>query len=188
VIEINKNLFNPDHKYHTNSIPIQLESYALFYDRETGERNTNCEIFKLTIESANGDYTIDWNYSIANEAIMMTAEPGQQLWTTYDMNANKNNTKNDNYKKRFNKQKPMVIEGDTIVTTNRHGIRKEIPVKNNHHRNYKSTNNKNENTKPNSLDQMMKDSGMFEKDYDNRGKRNGGKRGNNNHRKNGNRF
>ena len=41
VIEVNKNLFKPDHKYHTDKIDIQLESYALFTDRDTNEKKTN---------------------------------------------------------------------------------------------------------------------------------------------------
>ena len=35
VIEINKNLFKLDHKYHADEINIQLESYGLFTDPET---------------------------------------------------------------------------------------------------------------------------------------------------------
>lgn len=192
VIEINKNLFKPDHKYHTDSIDIQFDSYALFDDRETGEKKTNCESFKLSILSADGDYATNWEYSVADEPIMMAAEPGQQLWVTYNMSEHKhNNTHNNNsdrFKKRYNKQKPVSVEGDMMVTTNKHGIRKEIPMKNNHQRNQRSFNNRN-NSKPMSIDQMMQDSGMFEQDYDNRSKRNGGKRGNNNNRgKNRNRF
>lgn len=185
VIEINKNLFKPDHKYHTDKIEIVLESFGLFNDRETGEKKTNCETFTLAITSAEGDYYTDWDYVIANEAIMMTAEPGQQLWTTYDMSSRAHNNTNNNFKnnrngkfKKNNGQRPMTIEGNTMVTTNRHGIRKEIPMKNNHQRNQRYSGNRNDYNMPpkkQSLDQMMQNSGMFDQEYDNRSKRNGGK-------------
>ena len=200
VIEVNKNLFKPDHKYHTDKIELSLESFALFDDRETGEKKTNCEKFTLRILSADGVYDTDWDYNVADEAIMMGAEPGQQLWVTYDMSAhkNKNNiqrTHNDggyrnngNFRKS-NNSKAYSVEGDMMVTTNKHGIRKEIPM-NNHgrnQRNFKNNNSNNANAKPRSIDQMMQDSGMFENDYDNRSRRNGGKRGNDRN-KNRNRF
>jgi hypothetical protein len=34
IIEPNMNLFNPDHKYHTDTIDIKLESFSLFEDKE----------------------------------------------------------------------------------------------------------------------------------------------------------
>ena len=130
VVEINKNLFNPDHKYHTDKIDIQLESYALFKDRETSEEKTNCETFLLSITSANGDYNTSWDYKIADEAIMMNVEPGQQLWTTYRI-TKPNNSNNKNGKNFHKNQKQVTREGDMLVTTNRNGIRKEIPIKKN---------------------------------------------------------
>ena len=181
VIEINKNLFKPDHKYHTDEIGIQLESYSLFTDNETKEQKTTCETFLLRIFSENGDYSMHWDYNVANEAIMMTAEPGQNLWTTFDVSSIKNSRdgQNRNSKAEFttrkpnSKQKPVVVEGDMMVTTNKHGIRKEIPINRGNRRNGKGNNNK-----PNDIDQMMKDSGMFDGGYENRGKKNGGKRSN----------
>ena len=194
VIEINKNLFNETHKYHTKSIDITLESFALINDRETEEKKTNCETFTLKITSAEGDYTTDWEYSVADEAIMMVAESGQPLWVTYEFKSNKNNANGANttdrngdrgFKKNYKSQKQMVVEGDMMVTTNKHGIRKEIPMKNNHQRNQRQYNGRNNNvSSKNSIDQMMQDSGMFEANYDKRGKRNGGKRNNNSRNKN----
>ena len=196
VIEINKNLFKPDHKYHTDSIKIDFESFALFDDRETGEKKTTCEKFTVNIVSDKGDCLTHWEYNVADEAIMMAADPGQQLWVTYDMSAHKNNSQNNN--QRFNKngnsrgnykkQQTFTVEGDMMVTTNKHGIRKEIPMNNHHKKNRNYRDNNQFDRKPKSIDQMMQDSGMFENDYESRGKRNGGKRGNDNRGKNRNRY
>lgn len=184
VIEVNKNLFNEDHKYHTDTIDIKLESYALFEDKETGEKKTNCEVFNLSILSADGDYVATWDYSVADEPIMMTAEPGQQLWVTFDFEAykakNQRNYNNDPGKRISNpKKKHFTVEGDVMVTTNRHGIRKEISINGNRKRYNKSYEDNNyipHSSKNMSIDQMMAESGMFDNDYDNRGRKNGGKR------------
>lgn len=183
VVEINKNLFNSDHKYHTDKIDIQLESYALFTDRESQDKKTNCETFKLSITSANGDYDIEWNYETVDDAIMMSVEPGQPLWTTYDMNAHRNTKverkpmNNTSEKRVNNKQKNVTIEGDMMVTVNKHGIRKEIPLKNNNRNQRNSNNGKNNFSKKNDIDRMMEESGMFDNDYEySRSKKNGGKR------------
>jgi hypothetical protein len=184
VIEINKNLFNPDHKYHTDSIDLQLESFALFTDNESNEKKTRCETFKLSITSADGDYSTNWEYNTVDEAIMVSVEPGQQLWITYDMNSRHDNKREHNdhdFKKKINnKQKPVTIEGDMLVTKNKHGIRKEIPMRNNSNRNQRYPKGQNTSMKKNDIDRMMQDSGIFDKDYDNnRSKKNGGKRKNN---------
>lgn len=187
IIEVNKNLFNESHKYHTDKIDINLESYALFNDRETGEQKTNIEKYTLTVLSPMGDYESSWEYDTANEAIMMNVEPGQQLWTTYSFNKNtdkRNNNQNQNDyrhkggKKNF-RQKPSYVEGDMIVTTNKNGIRKEIPMKQNHkgNRNYHN-NTRNGGSNYSDLDYMMQKSGMYDHSEDKRGKRNGGKKGN----------
>ena len=177
IVEFNKNLFNPEHKYHTDEIAIQFDSYSLFTDKESNAQKTTCETFLLRIFSENGDYATHWEYNVADEAIMMTAEPGQNLWTTFDVNAVKNSrnaaqksAKPEYTTKKPNKQKQVVVEGDMMVTTNKHGIRKEIPIKQGNQK------NRNNNSRSNDIDQMMKDSGMFDSAYDNRGKRNGGKR------------
>ena len=169
VVEINKRLFDPAHKYHRTSIDINLESYALFTDRESDEKRTNCEYFTLRILSDKGDYETEWSYSTVNEAIMMNVAPGEQLWPTYIMS--NHNNKSDNYKKPYNKksyQKPVSRSGNLLVTTNKHGIRKEITM--NNHRNVKNSGNRYD------IEQMMAESGMYETDNFNRSKKNGGKK------------
>lgn len=187
IIEVNKNLFNESHKYHTDKIDISLESYALFNDRETGEQKTNIEKYTLTVLSPMGDYESSWEYDTVNEAIMMNVEPGQQLWTTYSFNKNNdkrsNNQNQNDYRRKGGKknlrQKPSYVEGNMIVTTNKNGIRKEIPMKQNYrgNRNYHN-NSRNGGSNYNDLDYMMQKSGMYDHSEDNRGKRNGGKKGN----------
>lgn len=203
VLEINKNLFNPEHKYHTDEIAIEFESYGLFKDRETMEEKTNHEVFTLRILSEHGDYAMSWDYETVDGAILMNVEPGQPLWTTYmvdqkktyDKNSTSYNGRGRTYnndkepstytKKHVNnaKQHAMTVEGDMYVTTNRHGIRKEIPMKkkNNQHASKSYNNSKSSHQ---SIDEMMQASGMFDTDYDNRGKRNGGKRNKNKNRYN----
>ena len=192
IIEINKNLFNPDHKYHADEINIPLESYALFDDIETNKKKTNHEMFTLKILSANGDYISSWEYDVIDDAVMMAVEPGQQLWATYDIT--KKSQSNTTNKRSYSKNKQSVsYEGNMMVTTNRHGIRKEVPMKNNSNKHHK--NNRNDKFKYGnpedirySLDKMMQDSGMYDTEYDNhRSKKNGGKN-RNNRGKNKNRY
>ena len=181
VVEVNKNLFDPNHKYHTDSIDIQLESYALFDDRETREKKTSCEVFNVSITSPEGDYQTAWNYNVVDEAIMMNAEPGQQLWVTFTFDKNdrehtRSYSSNDQQRNRNRKsQKPMTIEGNTVVTTNKHGIRKEIPLKNGGQRGSRGNRIS---TRKDSIEEMMMYSGMYDNDHDNRGKRNGGRKNN----------
>ena len=187
VIEINKNLFKDDHKYHTNEIKIELESYALFDDQETNEKKTNYENFTLRIISPNGDYISSWDYDVINKPVMMNAEPGQPLWVTYEGSKKQVNTKRPS---NNNNKKPVTIEGNMMVTTNKNGIRKEISMRKNNNRKpnkFHSYNDNrrynNEDSKP-SLDKMMMDSGMFDNDYDKRSKKNGGRNRNGNRGKN----
>ena len=192
IIEINKNLFNPDHKYHTDEISIPLESYALFDDEETGKKKTNHEVFALKILSANGDYISSWDYDVIDDAVMMAVEPGQQLWSTYDVTKNSSSS---TQKKSYNKNKKEVsYEGNMMVTINRHGIRKEVPIKNNNRSKNKYKNDPYRYGNPEvlraSLDKMMQDSGMYDNEYENRSKKNGGKNrnGRDNRGKNRNRY
>ena len=187
VVEINKNLFNNDHKYHTDEIAIQLESYSLFKDKESEAQKTTCETFIMRIFSENGDYSTHWDYNVADEAIMMSVEPGQQLWTTFDASSFKKNNDSKSFGKKLNnKQRPIHVEGNMLVTTNKNGIRKEIPL--NRNKNRDTSYNSFAAAKPADIDQMMKESGMFDAGSNGRGKRNGGKRSNNHRNNRGDRY
>ncbi len=191
VIEINKNVFDSSSKFYSeDGICIDLASYAIFKDRETFNEHTNCEFLKINVVSPDGEYFLNWEYSTVDEPIRMVAEPGEQLWDTFDLEAYRSaryNKNDNNPGKRIvttNKKKAFAVEGDVLVTTNRHGIRKEIPMNNNsgRKRNYADNNNESRySDKKHSIEQMMLDSGMFDVSYDDysgsrRGRKNSGKK------------
>ena len=131
VLEVNKNLFREDHKYHTPVIPITLESYALFDNKETGDKQTSHETMTINITSPKGDHEIKWEYETIPYAVMKNINRGENLWVTYDF------TKPDSDDKPRRRMKnrrgtgasrPVIIDGNTMITTNKHGIRKEIPL------------------------------------------------------------
>ncbi len=201
VIEIHKNLFNPDHVHHCDSIPIKLESYALFEDHIDGKKKTNHETMLLNITSDKGDYTLDWEYELIENAIYKNVEPGTQLWPTYIFGSDDNNPnfkmkynpdkgkREYKGKRSFNQQKrnpsskiknPEQFQRPApagyTVTVNKHGIRKEVPRKG--FKNYNHQEPYMDKDKDDSLDGMMKRSGMYDHNRDNnrhnnRGKKNG---------------
>lgn len=186
VIEPHSALFNPTHKYHVDDIPIKLESYAIYKDRETGEEKTNHETLNFVIDVHGA--SSQWEYETMDEAYRIDPSMDSALWVEFkfDNNSNikpRNNHNKDNessnnnqYTKRQNNkpkngQKSGYIEGNTYVTTNKHGIRKEVPLKSSNH-------------KRSDLDRMMMESGMYETDerYNNRGKNTRGKKSHKNNR------
>ena len=183
VVEVNKNLFKPDHKYHTDAVSITLESYALFDDRETGQKKTNHEIMDITILADNVAQA--WSYEAIDKAVLMNVQPGEQLWPTYsfskDANAKSNsNGRNDRPTTRRNHSKPnrpknYSVEGNMLVTTNKHGIRKEIPLNTDRRPNRNRFNNRsNQPSTLDNLDDMIARSGMYD-NKSKRGKKNGGR-------------
>lgn len=185
IVEVNKNLYKMDHPHHTDTVELVLESFALFDDRENpGVKKTNYEKCTLTF-LPQGNFIPEWQYDVINEPVMMNVEPGKQLWPTYQFEhkAGTNRSKSQSTGKKYkNGQKPVTMEGDMLVTTNRHGIRKEMPIPKNRPNNNNRRGNPNGGFKPNywkgrDLDSMMKDSGMYDDHEVNRGKKNGGKRG-----------
>lgn len=158
VVEVNKNLFKDDHKYHQDEIEISLESYALFDDKTTGEKKTDHEIMMVIVKSPDGQYSVRTSKETINHAVMMNSD-GRQLWPIYTFNKNEStdyprrNTTGNETKSRHQRnpnknkvQKTVSREGDTLVTTNKHGIRKEIPTgsrngdRNNYRSNYQNDN------------------------------------------------
>ena len=194
VIEPHCALFDKNHKHHTDVINITLESYAIYKDKETGEEKTNHETFHLNMMESS--FSSDWTYETMNEAYRIETNPEKPLWITFRFGARdsenkgprQNNNNNFNKEKKFdnrnqtsqkpkNGQKGGYIEGNTYVTTNKNGIRKEVPIRGNEpHKNNKKD-----------LDSMMKESGMFDDEKFERGnrydrKKNKGKKGRNNRR------
>ena len=196
VIEPHMALFDQNHKYHTDHIDIKLESYAIFKDRESGDEKTNHEIFTLHLSDKIS--TSNWEYEVLNYPYKIEPSTGTSLWTTFHFKPNQGNRNFNNPQSRsqynendyqrpttrsgqntgrpHNGQKSGYVEGNTYVTTNRHGIRKEVPMGNNFSK-YKEPNK--------DFDQMLKDSGMYD-DYsdDRRNSRNNRKSGKKNYRKN----
>lgn len=194
VIEPHMALFDQNHKHHTDTIDITMESFAIYKDRESGDEKTNHETFTLYITDKIS--TSNWEYEVMNDAKHIEPDPNKPLWTTFKFEAKQNDghkagksryneTDNRNGRrstggtnKPHNGQKPGYIEGNTYVTTNKHGIRKEVPITNNGNSFTKNRNNYNKSKSNNSddLDRMMRESGMYNEDY-NRDNRRGGNRG-----------
>ena len=197
VIEPHRALFDKNHKHHTDAIDIALESYAIYKDKETGEEKTNHETFHLNMMETS--FSSDWTYETMNEAYKIDPNMDKPLWVTFKF-APKDGNKNQNYRqnkndddfanpfdgrtpnpaKRKNGQKNGYVEGNTYVTTNKNGIRKEVPIR--------SNNNSYRKNDKNDLDSMMQSSGMFDEEkfdrsnrYDRKKK---GKKGGKNNRKN----
>lgn len=171
VVEPHRALFNQNHKYHTDTISLKLESYAIYKDKDTGDEKTNHETFHLDMMQNSCNY--GWEYEIMDEAFRIEAVPDKPLWVTFkftqkDSNKNQShrqNTQNQdsdnpfsgrtpNPTKKKNGQKNGYVEGNTYVTTNKNGIRKEVPIRNN---SFKKNDKKD-------LDSMMQNSGMFDED------------------------
>lgn len=171
VVEPHRALFNQNHKYHTDTISLKLESYAIYKDKDTGDEKTNHETFHLDMMQNSCNY--GWEYEIMNEAFRIEAVPDKPLWVTFkftqkDSNKNQSHRQNPqnqdsdnpfsgrtpNPAKKKNGQKNGYVEGNTYVTTNKNGIRKEVPIRNN---SFKKNDKKD-------LDSMMQNSGMFDED------------------------
>ena len=194
VIEPHRALFDKNHKHHTDVINLTLESYAIYKDKETGEEKTNHETFHLDMCAASSMH--GWDYETMNEAYRIETNPDMPLWTTFKFNAKdsdnkgsrradnqfiqdkKPDTRNQSAHKFKNGQKGGYVDGNTYITKNKNGIRKEVPI----HGGDSRKSNKRD------LDTMMKDSGMFDDDKFDRGNRydrktkNGGKKGKNKRR------
>ena len=171
VVEPHRALFNQNHKYHTDTISLKLESYAIYKDKDTGDEKNNHETFNLDMMQNSCNY--GWEYEIMDEAFRIEAVPDKPLWLTFkftqkDSNKNQSHRQNPqnqdsdnpfsgrtpNPAKKKNGQKNGYVEGNTYVTTNKNGIRKEVPIRNN---SFKKNDKKD-------LDSMMQNSGMFDED------------------------
>ena len=171
VVEPHRALFNQNHKYHTDTISLKLESFAIYKDKDSGDEKTNHETFHLDMMQNSCNY--GWEYEIMDEAFRIEAVPDKPLWVTFkftqkDSNKNQSHRQNPqnqdsdnpfsgrtpNPTKKKNGQKNGYVEGNTYVTTNKNGIRKEVPIRNN---SFKKNDKKD-------LDSMMQNSGMFDED------------------------
>lgn len=191
VIEPHRALFAPDHKHHQDKINLKLDSFAIYKDRETGDEKTNHETLNIAFKSTGMEY--NWEYEVMNEAKRIEPDIGTTLWNTFKFEPKQfdnnrrgySNEDNRDYKPRQNTKpkngkKNGYVEGNTYVTTNRHGIRKEVPINNRNRDNYNHNNQ-------DSLERMMRESGMYDEDrYNNH--RNNNSRGKKNKRNNRNDY
>lgn len=181
VIEPNKNLFNPDHKYHTDCIDIVFKSYALFYPNRLPDgtfdktvSHTKCETMTLAINDAHGGHMVSWEFDTADHIIDMSGND-TPLWKIFKYER-KNPTNGGNYRSqdnsnhgyhkpnRNNRNQPYQEENGIRITTNRHGIRKEVQIKT-----FPEKRRPYNNYIPNAsadadLDAMMRNSGMYDND------------------------
>lgn len=159
VIEPHMALFNPEHTYHTKKIEIKLESFAIYRDRETQEEKTNHETYTFTVLGADGMYTENWEHETVDHAITIDSNSATPLWTTFKFNNMKSANSSTPIPPKKKGQKDGYVQGSTYITTNKHGIRKEVPMKTerpNHMRNTK------EKRGGDRLDEMMRSSGMYD--------------------------
>lgn len=190
VVEPHMALFDKNHKHHVDEIDIKMESFAIYKDRESGDEKTNHETFVLSLTDQGS--VAHWDYEIMNEAYRIEPDPMKPLWSTFKFEPKPNserkfnkpqNSDNKNYQNRGNGnnkprngQKPGYVEGNTYVTTNKHGIRKEVPIAQNNGGGFQKNRGYNKKNTGDDLDRMMRESGMYDEDY-NRDNRRGGNRG-----------
>lgn len=100
VIEPNMNLFNEDHKYHTDKIELNLESFTYINrnskdDTQDFTPYTDYEAMKLVITK--NTYSVQWDSKKMDNLVDMSRFKGQPLWVTYrkpQMNNNGSSTSN----------------------------------------------------------------------------------------------
>lgn len=128
IIEPNLNLFNPDHKYHTDTIELKIESY----DRVRPAHET----YTLTITNGAGEYKEEWTFDkISQEEYQEGVKTDQlEIWKTFKFEKKEESEesvgRSSAGKKSAKKNHKDYIKGDVLITTNKHGIRKEVPLHN----------------------------------------------------------
>ena len=188
VIEPHMKLFAPDHKYHTDCIDIRVDTYALVTDKETGKEVTNHETYTFSVVSADGMYRDKWEYETLEEPVLISNDNGAQpVWHTFKF-IQKDRVKPYQSKKRNpNGRRDGYVSGNTYVTTNKHGIRKEIPLRNKEEAPQNGYNGRPEkfsrkSGSDNEFERMLQDSGMYD-DRENRrnnfNRKKGGNKGKN---------
>ena len=152
VLEPNMKIFEPDHKYHKNSIDLDFTSFYSYTDPKSKENKTDKQVYHINITKFG--YTESWENSTLEGFVAPVAPTGTQLWTTFRFNKkdtkvsndkpaynkprfsiNTNNNKsynngnNRNNKGGFNNNKKQsYVKNNTLITTNKHGIRKEVSL------------------------------------------------------------
>jgi len=172
VIEPNMALLDPEHKHHVREISVKVESFAVYKDSESGEDRTNHETYVFKVVDSDGMYTESTDQETLTKAVMIDHDQTTELWHTFRFTKAPKDGKPTPNRKPFSRSKSQpegYIQGNTLITKNKHGIRKEV-----------SLDSRGRPRQPKDLDAMMKESGMYDQDYnsDRRGGRNkNGKKG-----------
>ncbi|MCM1214041.1 MAG: hypothetical protein NC548_05925 [Lachnospiraceae bacterium] len=174
VIEPNMALLDPEHKHHVREISVKVESFAVYKDNELGEDRTNHETYTFKVIDADGMYTEDMQQETLEEAVMIEHDQSVELWHTFRFTRNQKDGTQPNPSRRSpskaKSQPEGYVQGNVLITKNKHGIRKEV-----------SLDNRGRPRPQKDLEAMMKDSGMYDQDgynSDRKGGRNkNGKKG-----------
>lgn len=131
IIEPNLNLFRPDHKYHCDRIDIKFEAMRVYHDRNDNNRQkADHDTMTVSITNANGDYVMTSDRETLESGIDMDSfsGSGKPLWVTFrfEPRADEGNFKRDRSDNPATKTDGNAYT-NVRITTNRHGIRKEIP-------------------------------------------------------------
>lgn len=175
VIEPHMKLFAPDHKYHTDQIDIRVDTYAIVNDKETGKDYTNHETYTFSVVSADGMYRDKWEYERLEEPVYISDDTtAQPVWHTFKFIQKDRDSKPYSAKKKAsNGRREGYVSGNTYVTTNKHGIRKEIPLRNRDEHTGGSPNGRREkfnrkNGTDNDFERMLQESGLYDEHEDRR--------------------
>lgn len=166
VIEPNMQLLDPEHKHHVREIVVKVESFAIYKDNESGDDRTNHEIYTFKIVDSDGMCSETIDQETLEKKVMIEHDQNTELWHTFRF-TQKAGKPNNPGRRSFNRSRPQnegYIQGNTLITKNKHGIRKEV-----------SLDNRGRPRQPKDIDAMMKESGMFDRDdygSDRRGGRN----------------
>lgn len=183
VIEPNLNLFDPTHKHHTDEIAFKFEAMGIYTDKHDDNRKkTNHETMCVTVTDREGNFTVTREHEVIDEAVNLDPLTAESLWHTFEFeprerrnndgqkpggNYNRNQRQQGGSYQRRDSQRPPRDDRDdsgrggtrTIVTTNKHGIRKEVTVPYKNKKPYRDNSAKTD--KPGDIDSMIEKAGLI---------------------------
>lgn len=156
VIEPNLRLFDPNHKHHTDKIDLTFEAMGIYTDkRDNDKQKTNHETMCISIVDREGNFAVTHDHEVIEEPVNLDPLTSESLWKTFEFeprdrrypdksrvgyqgksrssfdrgaNPRPNDGYRDNYSPKRDQPQARPDETKTIVTTNKHGIRKEVTV------------------------------------------------------------
>lgn len=151
VIEPEMKYLNPNFNKKKEKIDITFESFAIYKNKEQQEV-TNHEKFTISVLNQSGEYTSNWEYETLDYPKFINIDTTVP-WTTFGEGTYSpkynNNTQSNGYKPNYQKRTnttpgmkqhvpayPRIPSQDSpkgddyYITTNKNGIRKEVPKRN----------------------------------------------------------